>query len=67
MLKVCNGFLNTVEATFPQYIEEMKGIADGSEISFEEVTTSLYFTYQKLNSMCVDMRSDLSFIIFRFF
>lgn len=41
-------YLESLEATnkyFPQYLVELKGMADGADISFHEVRISLYTVY----------------------
>ena len=40
-------FFQTVASTFPQYLEELRGMADGANVSFSKVTyqTAIPFIY----------------------
>ena len=39
LLKICNDFLSAADQSYPQYVEEIRGVADGAEVPFHHVRT----------------------------
>ena len=39
LFKICNDFLSVMDQSYPQYVEEVRGLAEGAEIPFHHVRT----------------------------
>ncbi|CAH1779713.1 unnamed protein product [Owenia fusiformis] len=61
--KIYDGFISTINATYPQYLEEMQGIAEGANVSETEVFVQIMYVElthymsggKKTDGACTDL------------